>query len=84
MGDMEKAITGEYPLCSNPVCARMFAELERRIKVIEEDDVKKTLTALAIEIANLKGQLKGYLFAGAFLGAVVGALSAVVAAGAMK
>jgi len=88
MGEMERAITGEYPLCENAGCARAFRDIERRVEVLEKDETKEKLWSVLREIqqdlANLKGRQAGYLFAGGFLGAVVGALAAVVAALVIK
>jgi hypothetical protein len=90
MGDMERTITGEFPLplCPNAGCARAFHDIERRLDVVEKDDTQaemwKVLRKIEQDLEHMKGRLVGYQFAGALLGAIVGAMAAALVALALK
>lgn len=88
MGDMERTITGEFPLCNNPGCARTFEDHERRIRDIERDksveELRALLMSIVADLANLKGRIVGYQFAGGLIGAIVGAMAAVLATMAFR
>lgn len=88
MGDMERTISGEYPLCNNPGCARAFTDHDRRIRDLEQDEtisrLQVTLTAIQADLAGLKGRIAGWQFAGTMLGAVVGAMAAALVAVLMR
>lgn len=83
MGDMERTVSGEWPLCSNPGCARTFDDHERRIRDLEKDlsveELRKEIGQALQQLENLKGRLAGYMFAGALMGTIVGAMAAVLA-----
>lgn len=83
MGDMERAITGEFPLCNNPGCARTFEDHERRIRDLEKDktveELRTLLMSIVKDLENLKGRVAGYMFAGGLIGTIVGAMAAVLA-----
>lgn len=83
MGDMERTVSGEWPLCTNPGCSRTFADHERRIRDLEKDktveELREKIDTALLLVENLKGRLAGYMFAGALMGTIVGAMAAVLA-----